>query len=103
MVYQELMLHHIQHCLRKWTMQMKNCHNFCPEDNAIGHMVPHHNREQMEACYTLEKAEFQGSASNAMARAPIPKKGSAHPIPMLVEERLRAASHWPSKDLAVEC
>lgn len=103
MAYQEQMLHRIQHCLRKWTMKMKNCHNFCPEDNTIGHTAPHNNLDQIAAHHTQEKLEFQGFASNAMAKAPIPTRGSAHPIPMRAEECLRAATHWLPKDLAMEC
>lgn len=93
MAYQEQMLHHIQHCLRKSTMQMKNCHKLCPKDNTIGNTAPHHNQEQIAAYRMLEKAEAQSFASNAMAKAPIPKKGIAHPIPMREEECLRASTH----------
>lgn len=103
MEYQEPMLCRIQHCLRMWTMQMISCQSLYPQDRTSLYMVPHHILEQMAAHHTLEKEEFRGSASSAVAKVPVPKKGSAHPILMRAEECLRAATQWLPKDSAMEC
>lgn len=103
MAFRERMLHHIQHCLHKWTMLMTNCHNVCPlEASTTEHMARHHKLEQIEACHKKE-GNILDYASSALAKAPTPTQGSAHPIPMQAEERLYVAVHWVLKDWAEEC
>jgi len=56
----------------------------------------------MAAYHSRKREEVQGSALSAMAMAPIPKIGNAHPILMRAEVCLRAATLWLPQDLAME-